>query len=162
MRLMLLSLGLDVSICSPCVSPARRCTSLRSHIGHTFRRNGFNGSWTKMLNILSSRSLVADRQASGHWAGAAPIRPSFDQTGTQAQLPWEACSWLFLSLCSRIMASENNRKIGAPPLWFDLPELKIACSALSQKVKDSRPRQIIQLTVSEKAEVWKVFLLPFF
>ena len=96
MRLMLLSLGLDVSICSPCVSPARRCTSLRSHIGHTFRRNGFNGSWTKMLNILSSRSVVADRQASGHWAGAAPIRPSFDQTGTQAQLPWEACSWLFL------------------------------------------------------------------
>ena len=64
-------------------------------------------------------------------------------------------------LCSRIMASENNRKIGAP-LRFDLPELKIACSALSQKVKDSRPRQIIQLTVSEKAEVWKVFLLPFF
>ena len=46
MRLMLLSLGLDVSICSPCVSPARRCTSLRSHIGHTLRRNGFNGSWT--------------------------------------------------------------------------------------------------------------------
>ena len=117
---------------------------------------------SKMLNILSSRLVVADRQASGHWAGAAPIRPSFDQTGTQAQLPWEACSWLFLSLCSRIMASENNRKIGAPPLWFDLPELKIACSALSQKVKDSRPRQIIQLTVSEKAEVWKVFLLPFF
>ena len=64
-------------------------------------------------------------------------------------------------LCSRIMASENNRKIGEP-LRFDLPELKIACSALSQKVKDSRPRQIIQLTVSEKAEVWKVFLLPFF
>ena len=50
------------------------------------------------------------------------------------------------------MASENNRKIGEP-LRFDLPELKIACSALSQKVKDSRPRQIIQLTVSEKAEV---------
>ena len=65
-------------------------------------------------------------------------------------------------LCSRIMASENNRKIGEPPLRFDLPELKTACSALSQKVKDSRPRQIIQLPVSEKAEVWKVFLLPFF
>ena len=65
-------------------------------------------------------------------------------------------------LLSRIMASENNRKIGAPPLWFDLPELKTDCSALSPKVKDSRPCPDHSIDIKRKDGGMKSFLNAIF
>ena len=64
-------------------------------------------------------------------------------------------------ICSRIMASENNRKIGAP-LRFDLPQLKTDCSALSPKVKDSRPCPDHSIDIKRKDGGMKSFLNAIF
>ena len=66
LMLLLLPLGLDLSICSRCVSPPTRCTSLHFH---SWEEKTPLGSTT--MHLLRRR-LVADRLASGHWAGAAP------------------------------------------------------------------------------------------